>query len=214
MKLLCIIALVLGCSSSARCQTLKELLKQKQTQTEYLLQQIAALHVYIGYGKEGYQILDKGLTAIGAIKDGHLRLDQTFFSTMDIVSPAVRNYDKVAAIVSLEVQIVAQYKAAIKQVSDSKRFTVKEMQYVQGVYTSLVDASATLLGDLIEVTSNNVLKLSDDERIQRIDKIYADIQDGYSFALHFRNQCAVIAVQRAKEQQGMLITRKLYGLQD
>lgn len=45
----------------AEAQTFDEWFRQKKTQKKYLVQQIAALKVYLGYLKEGYEIAQKGM---------------------------------------------------------------------------------------------------------------------------------------------------------
>ncbi len=43
--------------------------------------------------------------------------------------------------------------------------------------------------------------MSDDERIKRIDLLYADMQDKYVFANSFSNDINLMALQRTKELQ-------------
>ena len=66
---LCIVLLITTILCNA--QGLSEWFNQKATQKKYLLQQIAALQVYIGYLQKGYSIAKTGLTTIGNIKNGH-----------------------------------------------------------------------------------------------------------------------------------------------
>lgn len=204
--------LLLSCYLQGWSQTYDEWFRQKKTQTKYLLDQIAALKVYIDYGRKGYQIVGKGLTAIGDIKAGHLRLDEAFFRSLKIVSPSVRGYDRIAEIASLEKQMVAQYRASIKLVNQSGQYTGSELEYIESVFSNLSNYSTTVLEELIRVTSDYTLQMSDDERLRRIDKLYTEMQDAYAFSIEFRNECAVMAVQRMRERQDILVMRKLHGL--
>ena len=63
-------------------QTVNEWVNQKSTQKKYLLQQIAALQVYINYAKKGYNIVSGGINTIRDIKKGDLNLHNTFFSSL------------------------------------------------------------------------------------------------------------------------------------
>jgi hypothetical protein len=60
-----------------------------------LIQQIAALKVYLEYLKKGYKIVDKGLTTIGEIKNGTFNLDKDYLYSLKQVSPVVKNFPKV-----------------------------------------------------------------------------------------------------------------------
>lgn len=210
-SVLCVLLLV-SCYLQGQSQAFDEWFKQKKTQTKYLLDQIAALKVYIDYGQKGYQIVYKGLTAIGDIKAGHLRLDEAFFRSLEIVSPSVRNYGKIAEIVSLEKQTVAQYHATLKLVNQSRQYIGKELDYIESVFSGLINYSTTVLEELITITSDGKLQMSDDERLRRIDKLYMEMQDGYAFSTQFRNECSVMAVQRARDRQDVLLMEKLHGL--
>ena len=61
MKKQFLIILFAVVSTSVKAQTFAEWFQQGATQKKYLLQQIAALQVYIGYVQKGYSIAKKGL---------------------------------------------------------------------------------------------------------------------------------------------------------
>jgi len=64
--------IILLSGAQVNAQTWNEWFRQKKTQKKYLVQQIAALKVYLKYLKQGYRIVDKGLSLVGDIKDGNL----------------------------------------------------------------------------------------------------------------------------------------------
>jgi hypothetical protein len=43
-------------------------------------------------------------------------------------------------------------------------------------------------------------QMKDDERLKRIDRIYADMQDRYSFCSSFSEEMGLLAVQRMGDQ--------------
>ncbi|ULT42931.1 conjugal transfer protein TraI [Niabella defluvii] len=71
-KILLFLLLVVSAGSNLQAQTFAEWFQQKKTQKKYLLQQIAALQVYIGYAKKGYNIAKDGLNTIGGFTRGEL----------------------------------------------------------------------------------------------------------------------------------------------
>lgn len=62
------------------------------------------------------------------------------------------------------------------------------------------------------VVTAGKMRMSDDERLQAIDRIYSDMQDKIQFLRHFNNNTTVLAVQRAKEKNDAETIRKVYGL--
>lgn len=78
MKRLIVLILFAILSTDVKAQTFAEWFRQSATQKKYLLQQIAALQVYIGYVQKGYSIAKEGLSAISDIKHGEFKLQRLF----------------------------------------------------------------------------------------------------------------------------------------
>lgn len=181
-----------------------------QNQIKLYIQQIAANKVYIEYLQKGYSIARKGLTTIGNIKDGHWSLDKDFFSGLDNVNPKIRSYAKVADIVALNIQVVKQYKRTLKEARASHRFTGSELAYLDKVFTGLIDNCTAVVDELTLVLQNTSLKMSDDERLKRIDKLHTGMRDNYSFVQHFSGELQVMQLQRDKELKDAAVLKALY----
>src|SRR5689334_19777059 len=65
--------------------------------------------------KDAYQILHSGYTAIKDISQGNFSLHKVFLDALLEVSPAVRKYKRIADIVSYQLKIVKNYKAAYNE---------------------------------------------------------------------------------------------------
>ncbi|HAK11028.1 MAG TPA: hypothetical protein DCO78_02785, partial [Chitinophagaceae bacterium] len=165
---------------SSNAQIADEWLNQKATQKKYLLQQIAALKVYLGYAKKGYNIVNGGITTIKNIKNGDLNLHRDFFNSLKNVNPAIRRYAKVADIIAYQVKIIKQTKGTLQQIRETKQFTETEMDYCKQVFDNLLDECMKTVEELILVTTSGKLEMKDDERLKRIDRLYTDVQDKYS----------------------------------
>src|SRR5260221_4860823 len=105
MKMIFIILSLFVCIQAGHAQTYDEWFRQKKTQKKYLLQQIAALQVYIDYAKKGYDIASKGLNTIRDIKNGDFNLHRDFFGSLKQVNPKIKKYAKVADIIAYQVSI-------------------------------------------------------------------------------------------------------------
>jgi len=182
-----------------------------QNQIKLYIQQIAANKVYIEYLQKGYSIAKKGLTTVGNIKNGHWSLDKDFFAGLENINPKVRNYAKVADIVALNIQIVKRYKKALNQARASDRFTGNDLDYFGSVFTALIDNCAVLVDELTLLLKASELKMSDDERIKRIDRLYTDMQDNYAFVQHFSGSMEIMTLQRDKELKDAAVIKGLHG---
>ncbi len=193
-------------------QTTDEWLNQKSTQKKYLLQQIAALQVYIGYEKKGYNIVSGGINTIRNIKNGDFNLHRDFFNRLKNVNPAIRRYAKVADIISYQVKIIKQTKQTLQQVRETNQFTEAELDYCKKVFDNLLDECMKTIDELMLVTTSGELQMKDDERLKRIDKLYADVQDKYSFACSFSEDMGLLAVQRLGEQVEINRSKLINGM--
>lgn len=197
---------------SSTAQIADEWLNQKATQKKYLLQQIAALKVYLGHAKKGYNIVTSGVNTIRNIKNGDLNLHRDFFNRLKNVNPAIRKYAKVTDIIAYQVKIVKQTKITIQQIRETKQFTEAELDYSKQVFDNLLDECMKTVEELILVTTSGKLEMKDDERLKRIDRLYADVQDKYSFACSFSEDMGLLAVQRLGEQMEINRSKLINGI--
>lgn len=187
---------VFGCRLNA--QTFNEWFRQKKTQIKYLRQQIAANQVYISYLQKGYKIASTGLSAIHAIKQGDFMLHSTFFNSLQSVNPKM---PEVADIISMQLQIIKTSKLSLQQSKGAKQFTSTELSYLQDVFNHLLNECSKDIDALLTVTTSGKTKMTDDERINRINDIYDDMQDKLSFSKSFADEAVMLAAERRHEDK-------------
>jgi hypothetical protein len=214
MKKIMIVVLITFSFHESNCQTFEEWFKQKKTQKKYLIEQIAALKIYLGYVHKSYSIAKKGLTTIDNIKIGDLKLHNDFFSSFKSVNPTIRNYSKVADIISFQIKIIQTYKNTYKYVKSISLYSPAEIDFIYRVYTNLINNSGEDLDELIAVITANELEMKDDERFKKIDAIYANIQDKYAFAKSFGEEAKVLSVQKAKDKNNVETIRSYYDIKN
>jgi hypothetical protein len=209
MKKIIAIAMLLSLTKPVPAQTFAEWFRQKATQKKYLIQQIAALQVYIGYLSKGYSIAKKGLNTIHDIKRGDFDLHKNYFKSLATVNPSIKRYTKVADIISLEINIVKQAASVIRYCKESNQLTLSELNYLQNVFDNLLADCSKSLDQLFDVISDGRLTLKDDERIDAIDRIYSDMVDKQVFCRSFGNTTKGLCIQRINEQDEILFSKKL-----
>lgn len=162
--------------------------------------------------KKGYEILSGGYNTIKNISEGNFSLHKAFLYGLMEVSPAVRNYRRVADITNYQIILVKEYRKAYERFRQDNNFNADELAYLGRVYDNLFKESLRNLDELLTVITAGKARMSDNERLQAIDRIYADMQDKLMFLRHFNNNTTILAVQRAKERNDAQTIRKIYGL--
>jgi hypothetical protein len=183
-------------------------------QKKYMIQQIAALQVYIGYLQKGYSIAKKGLNVIGDLKKGEFNLHSTYFNSLKSVNPKIRNSEKVAGCITLQVQLLQVFNSTYQQLKQSKQFSENELSYMHSVFTRLIEDCTVTIDELIEVTTSNKLEMKDDERLRRIDNLYNDLQTKNTFVQSFSSEAKVLAVSRLQDQDDVNTSRSINGIKN
>lgn len=178
-----------------------------------LIEQIAALQVYIGYAQQGYTIANKGLTTVRNIKNGDFNLHRDFISSFKKVNPKIKGYAKVADVIALQIRIIKETKECLRGVKDAKQFSKAEIDHCSMVFENVLNSSLENMEQLLAVISDGELQMKDDERLKRIDALYADMQDKFAFSSSFSEEMALLTVQRMHQRGDIELSKKLNGLQ-
>lgn len=194
---------------SANGQGLKQWFSQKSTQTEYLVQQIAALKMYGGYLKKGYNVVKGGLNAIGDISGGHFNLDRIFIDSLKLVSKSVQGDHRIKEIIQLQMETSRLMQVAMKMVQISKYYYADDRDYIRSVFNKVGVEADRLTTSLEEVLRDGNYQMTDDERIKRIDIIYKEARDQNDFVQTFCSELKKLELQRSREIREVEILKKI-----
>jgi len=186
----------------------------QSTEIQQLLlnvEKLAQLKKILSNMKKGYEIVSTGYNTIKDISKGNFNLHEAFLNALLQVSPTVRKYKRVADIISCQSQIVKEYRSALNRFKSSNLFNSSEITYMEDVYKNLFNKSLQNLDELSIVITAGKLRMSDDERITAIDRIYKDISDKLIYLRSFNNEGSVLAVQRGREMVDTKLSEKLNG---
>ena len=212
MKNLLLVLMISVYSTSSKSQNFDEWFKQKKTQKKYLVQQIAALQLYIGFVQKGYALAKSGLNTISDIKNGEFNLHDEFFKSLKDVNPSIRNYVKVAGIIDLQIKIMQTCNRTFKRVKESNAFNAEEMSYILRVSGRLTDDCAQITDELVTIITAGKLEMKDDERLKSIERLYGLMQDNYTFCVSFGSETILLAAARMKEKNDVQASRSLNGI--
>ncbi len=204
--ILLLIILSAGISNKAAAQA------QELAQLALNIEKLAQFKQILSDLKKSYQIVSTGYSTIKDLSQGNFNLHKTFLDGLMTVSPAVRKYRKVADIINDQVMIVKEYKAAFNRYKQDGNFNTGEIDYLSKVYNNLFKQSLNDLDELTMVMTDSKLRMSDDERLEAIDRIHGNMNDKLLFLRHFNNNTTILAVQRARGRNDAVTMKKIYGV--
>jgi hypothetical protein len=159
-----------------------------------------------------YAIIHQGYDQIKSIAHGNFTLHQTFLNSLLAVSPAVRNYYKVANIINNEAELVKEYQSAQHYFQSTGHFTVNDLTYFNDLYANLLSRSLTNLDELTMVMTADELRMSDSERLTAIDRIDDSMTAQLTTLRTFNNANAIIDGQRSILTNDIHSLQNLYGI--
>ena len=162
--------------------------------------------------KKGYQIISTGYNTIKNISQGNFDLHKTFLDGLLAVSPMVKKYKKVTDIINMQLQLIKEYKSAFRGFKNNVNFTLGEIDYMNQTYSNLFQKSINDLDELGTVLTAGKLRMTDDERLHFIDKVFENMQDKLLFLRHFNSSASMLTVQREKEKNDVDVMRKVFNV--
>lgn len=211
MKRIIMLLLVMICCNEIMAQTpnANEWFRQKKTQRKYLVQQIAALKVYLNYLKKGYEVAQKGLTMIGDIKNDAFNQDQTYLASLKQVSPVVKNSPKLKDILDYQQRIASDFRKFMMVCQNDENLSANEVRYLESVYQNMLIECEASIDELTILATAGESEMKDDERLLRLDKVHEDMQDKFAFTQDFISSTQLLSLERVKEKNQIRISGKL-----
>ena len=200
-----IVALLCFCmSAQAQSDELQQLMLniEKLTQFKAILSDM----------KQGYQIYQQGYGMVSNLSKGNFNLHNIYLTGLMAVNPAVRNNPRVGQIVGQQNDIINEYKRFASLFRQSGSFSGSELRYFNNVYNQLVKQSNAHIDELANVTTAGQLRMSDDDRLRAIDRIYNCSTDQLSFLRYFNRKAVMLFLQRRKDQNDTQSLKRLYGI--
>ena len=207
--LLAILLLATATAPTCNAQSFSEWFKQKSTQKKYLLQQIAALQVYIGFARDGYKIVDGGLQTVKSITGGEFNLHEAFVSGLKKVNPVIKNDVRVAEIISLQLSIIKSFNGLKR----SDVLSADHAAYIASVGEKVIAECYNDLEELLLVITSGRLEMSDDERLARLNEVYERMEDKAAFTRDFCGNVGLFILQKRKEQGTITDLRRFYEIE-
>ncbi|MCC9137516.1 hypothetical protein ACFSKU_15425 [Pontibacter silvestris] len=195
-----------------QAQAFDEWFRQKKTQREYLVQQIAALEAYAGVLREGYSIALRGISTVEHSKNGDLGLHQAFFGSLKLAGPAIGGAARIADILRYQAAIARDLRESLPALRLSGQLKENELEHLEKVRERLLASCARDLEALWLILTENEVEMRDAGRLERLEELFKNTLDIFSFTQAFLLEARVLAHWRDSERQVLESTRSLYGL--
>ena len=136
-----------------------------------------------------------------------------YFDELWRVKTIITYYYKVKEIIDKQKLLVSEYEKAFSLFKQDKNFTEEEIEYMEQVYSGILDESIKNVDEIFMVINSFATQMSDAERLEIINGVANNIETNFSDLRAFNNQNIIMSLQRAKQQNDVNVVRKLYGLE-
>lgn len=153
------------------------------------------------------------LTDIANWSDKQKTLYANYYNELWQVKNLIGTYQKVKDIIQKQTQLVNAYKQADALFKQDSHFNINEMDYMERVYSGIIDESVKNLEQVYLVINSFSTQMSDAQRLAIVNAASGRIDENYNDLKQFNNQNVKLSLQRAKDINDMNTVKQLYGLQ-
>ena len=153
------------------------------------------------------------LTEISDWSKKQKELYATYFDELWKVKNVISSYQAVRDIIKKQVQLVQEYSKAFNLSKQDKNFTADELNYMQRVYTGILDESIKNIDQIQLVINAFATQMTDAKRLEIINTTGNNIEQNITDLRQFNQQNIIISLQRSKEKNDIDVVKKLYGIE-
>jgi|SRR5437879_11011872 len=186
---------------------------QQSSRVRLMLAQIAGYETLLYGLKSGYRITENGLNTVHELKGGTFDLHEAYFNSLQQVNPVTGSNPKAQAIAGIRQQIAQVFTQELTWQQQKKILTAAEMNYIRQVYGNLAKKCREEMDEVTLVLTPGKLQLTDQQRLERLDLIYAAMQDQSAFSISFTTRCRQMATSRQSARKNNDQLKTLYGIQ-
>lgn len=137
---------------------------------------------------------------------------QKYFDELRKVKLLISYYQRIKDITQKETRIINEYKRAWNLLKNDAHFTAKELDYMEKVYNGILDETVKNIDQLTMVINSLQTQMTDEKRLEIIDKTSDKVDENYMDLLLFNRQNAMLSLQRAADEADINRVKSIYGL--
>lgn len=135
-----------------------------------------------------------------------------YYQELETVKSIIAYYGRIKDLTEKQASLLSQYNKAWGLLKSDKHFSVAELEYMQKVYSGILQESVKNLDEILVVVNSFKTKMSDAKRLELIDKAADRVDTNCSDLKEFNNQNYTLSIQRAKSENEVLTLKKYYGI--
>lgn len=139
-------------------------------------------------------------------------LYRDYYEELMKVKSIITYYQRIKDITKKQTKLVEEYERAWRLFQQDKHFTVAELDYMQRVYSGILEESVKNIDQIFLILESFSTQMSDHKRLEIINTAADQIDANYDDLTLFNQQNRVLSLQRAKTSNDVSAVKKLYGL--
>ena len=152
------------------------------------------------------------LTEISGWTEQQRQLYSSYYTELGNIKATISKYQRIKDITLKQAALVSEYKKAWGLFRQDSHFNPQEINYMQRVYTGILDASVKNLDEIMLVVSPAKTQMTDEQRLELINKASDHLDENYNDLHQFNNQGIQLSLQRSKDLSDTQSIKKLYGI--
>lgn len=152
------------------------------------------------------------LTEISGWTEQQKQLYSNYYTELGNIKATISKYQRIKDITMKQAALVSEYKQAWSLFRQDNHFNPQELNYMQQVYTGILDASVKNLDEIMLVVSPAKTQMTDEQRLELINNASDHLDENYNDLHQFNNQGIRLSLQRSKDLSDTQSIKKLYGI--
>jgi hypothetical protein len=137
---------------------------------------------------------------------------KNYYDELMKVKSIITYYQRIRDITQKQVRLVKDYERAWKLFQQDDHFSIEELNYMQKVYSGILDESMKNIDQIFLVLDSFTIQMSDAKRLEIINDAADRIDANYNDLSLFNRQNILLSVQRTKTKNDVNAVKKIYGI--
>jgi hypothetical protein len=152
------------------------------------------------------------LNEIAGYSGDQQKLFSEYYNELWQIKSYLSTYQRVKNLTVRQAQLVSSYKQGWNLFHNDSHFSVAELNQMQLVYTGILNDSVKNLEQLVQAISAGKTRMSDEQRLEVINKVSNELDGNYRDLQQFNQQNQMLSFERAKDQNELATLKIYYGL--
>ncbi|WP_354361158.1 conjugal transfer protein TraI [Pedobacter sp. UYP30] len=153
------------------------------------------------------------LTEIADWTEKQKELYSKYYEELWKIKSAIAYYKRVKELIQKQTAIVDEYQWAWKLFKGDKHFSVEELDYMEKVYSGILDESVKNVDQILLVVNSFKTQMSDAKRLEIINAAADKMDINCSDLKQFNTQNSKLSIQRAQSLDEAAKLKEIYGIE-